>query len=751
MKSTLYDRPEIETNLGNLESRNFSMEVNGATFRLVFDQLYTNKPLAIIRELSTNGYDGHLVVGKGDQPIHWHLPTALEPHFAVRDYGCSMDRETVMELYTTAFASSKRDSNVQVGHFGLGSKTPFAYTDSFTVITWLDGIQTTYLASMNADGIPQLTVVGEIGSDEPTGVQISFPVQHHDFHRFGTEAQRVAFGFDQPGVAIPTGFEYQAPEVFMEGTAEERVFDVKGETVSWTPRWKIIPSHTHMIRQGVVCYPVARRDLEIGGDTLNTRYGIVVDVPIGAVDLTPSRESLSMDDRTKQNATIALQAAIEEAKRQHNRQIDSAPRLIDALQLAHNRQWLRIFNELPKYAGGRYDLSSNKVPLGYSRKAPMMKFRHPLTWKTQLSQPKPQLADLKNLRFVINRGNVVAKRDRVADYVSRLQWPASSHVYIVDHPTPAQLERLIRVFNLEPKRLVTQPDGTSKWEWHQIIPISEITDPRPPKSKEQDEAAADRGGIYVFRSETPHRSRATTMKRMTKAKFEELLVGHSEATPKFYWYPIDKPRASIQVELLDDTSLPHLPMEEDGVIRWANALKSLGLPDKIVFLTPQAQKRYQREDVIGDWNRAFEPKTYLAALEAVADDVLVAKRSRALWQGVPHSLRTTLVGNRLDDFPNGYGNYEFLFQRHFRQRISEVDVEVRDILSSFEKRYPLCFLSTYDRRYETELKNYIQLMDLSEELDKLLVIDQTTVTTEQETLWQVTFRTPSLVEPSASS
>lgn len=87
----------------------------------------------MIRELSCNAKDAHVDAGKGDVPFEIHLPNDLEPWFAVTDFGIGLSHEDVTGLYRTYFDSTKTKSNDVTGQFGIGSKSPFAYVDQFTV------------------------------------------------------------------------------------------------------------------------------------------------------------------------------------------------------------------------------------------------------------------------------------------------------------------------------------------------------------------------------------------------------------------------------------------------------------------------------------------------------------------------------------------------------------------------------------------------------------------------------------------
>jgi hypothetical protein len=114
----------VETFERGVQARgSFKFELNGMAFHAVIDGIYGDKVRAPIREYCTNAYDAHLAAGKGDVPFDVQLPSRFDLTFRVRDYGIGMSHDEIMGLYSTMFASSKRDSNDQVGMIGLGSKS----------------------------------------------------------------------------------------------------------------------------------------------------------------------------------------------------------------------------------------------------------------------------------------------------------------------------------------------------------------------------------------------------------------------------------------------------------------------------------------------------------------------------------------------------------------------------------------------------------------------------------------------------
>ena len=121
------------------EKAYFTIKPNGKAFRTLIDGLYSNKVQVVIRELCANAPDSHIDAGQV-KPFKVSIPTALDAVFRVRDFGTGLTHEQVMKLYTTIFESTKEETNEQTGQLGLGSKSPFAYTDSFQVTVW-DGAE----------------------------------------------------------------------------------------------------------------------------------------------------------------------------------------------------------------------------------------------------------------------------------------------------------------------------------------------------------------------------------------------------------------------------------------------------------------------------------------------------------------------------------------------------------------------------------------------------------------------------------
>ena len=152
----------------------FRIRNSAKAFKILSDGLYSNKIKAIIRELSCNAVDSHIAAKKEDVPFEVHLPTILEPYFSVRDYGVGLDGNQVTSIYTTYFESTKTDSNDYIGALGLGSKSPFSYTENFTVTAIKAGTKRIYSAFITDAGIPCVAEMSTELTDEDNGVEVVF-------------------------------------------------------------------------------------------------------------------------------------------------------------------------------------------------------------------------------------------------------------------------------------------------------------------------------------------------------------------------------------------------------------------------------------------------------------------------------------------------------------------------------------------------------------------------------------------------
>jgi len=292
----LNNAPQAEAVLSNVgEIGEFRIRNSAKAFNILSSGLYANKIKAIIRELSCNALDSHIAAGT-DKEFEVHLPTTLEPYFSIRDFGTGLNHDQVTNIYTTYFESTKTNSNAFIGALGLGSKSPFSYTDNFTVTAVKDGHKGIYSAFINGEGVPSIALMGEEQTDEPAGVEIKFSVNdRNDFYKFESEASKVFRWFKQQPKFTGSVPRIEKPEY----GSKDIIPGVH----------QVANSSKSIAIMGNIAYPIEvpnhEQNLGILSKMLNC--GLVMEFGIGELDFQASREGLSYIPQTIQSIKNKLQ------------------------------------------------------------------------------------------------------------------------------------------------------------------------------------------------------------------------------------------------------------------------------------------------------------------------------------------------------------------------------------------------------------------------------------------------------------
>ncbi len=281
--------PQNEAIVSNVgEIGEFRIRNSAKAFNILSSGLYANKVRAIIRELSCNAIDSHVAAGKKDTPFDVHLPNQLEPYFSIRDYGTGLSHEQVTNIYTTYFESTKTASNEFIGALGLGSKSPFSYTDNFTVTAIKDGRKGVYTAFINEQGVPSIALMMEEETTDPAGVEVRFSVNdRYDYDKFRSEARSVYKYFKQrPVISGSAGFEFTDP-TYLDKDIIPGVHHIDGRGTSYAI-------------MGNIAYPieVPKADQTLGELVNLLQCGLVMEFDIGELDFQASREGLSYIPQT---------------------------------------------------------------------------------------------------------------------------------------------------------------------------------------------------------------------------------------------------------------------------------------------------------------------------------------------------------------------------------------------------------------------------------------------------------------------
>jgi hypothetical protein len=203
-----------------------------------------------------------------------------------------LNQNEVTNIFTTFFESTKTESNDFVGALGLGSKSPFSYTDNFTVTAIKHGTKGIYSAFINEQGVPSIALMASSPSDDASGVEIKFSVNdRYDYSRFSEEAKSVFQWFDVKPMI--TGQKIDIPE---------QKYLIK-DIVPGVHQFSNNDRHmtTSVAVMGNIAYPInipESSEKTFGSLGSLLKCGLILNFNIGELDFQASREGLSYIDLT---------------------------------------------------------------------------------------------------------------------------------------------------------------------------------------------------------------------------------------------------------------------------------------------------------------------------------------------------------------------------------------------------------------------------------------------------------------------
>jgi hypothetical protein len=320
----------------------------GILLNILRTKIYKNPILAVCREISCNARDAHREVSENpnnpttaDTPIEIYLPNYAEPTLKIKDFGpgISPDRK---DIFVKFGASTKRDSNLETGGFGLGCKTPFAYGQSFTVDTVCDipafvykclvgndkpRMRFVYNAYIDESQIGAMDLMRMETTDEPCGTSIILPVKSGDYWSFAEtiiectkhwDVKPNLFGGDPDDRP-----EYPALKELYRGTGW--VMYTEGIT------------YPCAIVDGIE-YPIDRYSLS-GKTDLHREmlfHGFCMEFGVGELTLTANRDHLHYDEATIQKILDRVDQIAAEIKNKIIDSINQAPTFFAACDLYRN-------------------------------------------------------------------------------------------------------------------------------------------------------------------------------------------------------------------------------------------------------------------------------------------------------------------------------------------------------------------------------------------------------------------------------
>lgn len=318
------------------ETTSFKIKAGAKAFKIL-SSFYSDPILAIPRELGANAWDSH-VAAKNPEPFLVHAPNALEPWFSVRDYGTGLSPDDVINIYTTYFESTKANSNDYDGCMGLGSKTPFNYTDNFAVTSWFNGKKFVYNCFISENSIPSIMLLASENTTEPNGVEVKLGVKTTDISKFVEAITRAYSTFLNKPKIVGQKIEYpEVKHIYKSKTGRWALRDNQRHGYSYNSVGAYMGNYRYTVNFHSVSAQLSSEDQKKYQHVINTASRCAFDLyfDVGDLDVAPNKEELQYDvnEKTSRAVVELLHQAVAEIEEHIKSQIETPTSLWDAMGL----------------------------------------------------------------------------------------------------------------------------------------------------------------------------------------------------------------------------------------------------------------------------------------------------------------------------------------------------------------------------------------------------------------------------------
>ena len=201
-------------------------------------------------------------------------------------------------------------------HVGIGSKSPFALTDTFTVISNHSGNQIIATAYLDG-GVPNLAIISESPTDQPNGTTVSIPVADPDSQSFLQKEAHKLFKYwsVKPTITLGEAIPFDQLDYQLEDAAkpyytdsfylydEPEARNLLRAVVVGMFKYKIPESLARRIESTYKHeLPNLIKQLDFNG-RYRTAFTFVL--PANSLELSPSRETV---EDTPANAAVVFEA-----------------------------------------------------------------------------------------------------------------------------------------------------------------------------------------------------------------------------------------------------------------------------------------------------------------------------------------------------------------------------------------------------------------------------------------------------------
>ena len=351
-----------------------AMKIDDSSTVFLMDMLgkmYVHPAQAVLREYLSNAYDAHTSKGGDLPPIQVGLPGQRTKTLSVRDFGNGMSEEAFTNILSQYGASTKRESNKLIGGFGVGAKAGFAVGDEFFMTSYQNGQGLRFRLYKDSQNQGYIQMVKRFSTSQPDGMLVEVEIPENNLPELGIDALSNFFlGYDPATLSIVyEGSSYDDWNTVFD-TSHYTAISLNGHPVGWRGKRYGLYKWQLTALVGKVFYrlnPVSiinvLRENESENAVLlslleflnNTGLENILNLPIGSVEMPPSREEITLSERSFATIINALTNYSHLLHEHFQRDINAKT----------YSQALQVFAELEQFRYSRADeLTWQGKPLG---------------------------------------------------------------------------------------------------------------------------------------------------------------------------------------------------------------------------------------------------------------------------------------------------------------------------------------------------------------------------------------------------
>lgn len=276
--------------IGDIQENRVGIDKSNLDFitTLLTSNLYSKPLESFLRETVANAYDSHMEAGTDEHILLLIQDSSYKTYtISIRDYGVGVSPERFEKIYRNIGSSTKRDSNDYIGMFGIGRFSCLSCADVANITSYYNRKKYSYLMYKNGGGI-NIDKMSETEGDFRNGLEVSIK----KFIYLDSDWAKAIYHlclFDKLHIT------YQGGNYFLQNLVSQ-FNERKITNFNAFSRCSLLSKNKNYFKVGNVLY-----DME-GSVDLETRDGLIINLPIGSVDITPNREALQYTDYT--NRTI---------------------------------------------------------------------------------------------------------------------------------------------------------------------------------------------------------------------------------------------------------------------------------------------------------------------------------------------------------------------------------------------------------------------------------------------------------------